>query len=190
MGWFGRARLLAAALGCALGLLCAPLAAVADGSWIDQGGPNWNQAGMAVPAAPPEAAEPPSDPRCAASARWVENANDQAVANAGWHLYGWYESGWGISAVTGLSGFDGMCRPMGFQEFIFVDGVFAGTISPVPMDSRADGSGWVISIGPNEVTAQFNRYTPDDALCCPSAESTVHYTIDRDGGAPVLARTP
>lgn len=32
-----------------------------------------------------------------------------------------------------------MCRPRQSQDFLFVRGMFAGTLSPQPMDSRTDG---------------------------------------------------
>jgi hypothetical protein len=167
-------------------LLATPLAALADGSWIDTPGPNWNAPGMAVPTAP--AFESNDDPRCGADGRWAESPEDQALVQAGWRLYGSYQAGWGVRVITGLSGYDGMCRPLGFQEFVFVDGVFAGTISPVPMDSRTDGSGWVSWLGHDRLTARFNRYTDLDPLCCPSGESVVQYRVERGADGPVLAR--
>jgi hypothetical protein len=186
MSVFARVRWLAAVLfGAGAALL--PLLAAADGAWIDAPGPNWNTPGMAIPAAP--TGDGNADPRCPAVAgRWVENGEDQALVAAGWQLYGGYTAGWGVKVVKALSSYDGMCRPLGYQEFVFVDGTFAGTISQTPMDSRTDGSGDVIALGPDRVTAQFNRYTPQDPLCCPSHESIVQYTIERGGPQPVLAR--
>ncbi len=32
--------------------------------------------------------------------------------------------------VLGRSGVDGMCRPLGYQGFVFVGGRFAGTLAP------------------------------------------------------------
>jgi hypothetical protein len=40
----------------------------------------------------------------------------------------------------GTAGYDGMCRPRQYQDFVFVGSVFAGTLSPQPMDSRTDGA--------------------------------------------------
>ena len=42
--------------------------------------------------------------------------------------------------ISGLAAYDGMCRPLGYQSFVFVDGVFAGTVSPEPMNSRTTGA--------------------------------------------------
>ena len=72
-----------------------------------------------------------------------------------------------------------MCRPLGYQEFVFVDGVFAGTTSPKLMNARTDGSLLETDIkSSTQLTAQFARYTDRDALCCASRTSTVTYRID------------
>src|SRR5918995_476956 len=85
---------------------------------------------LLVPAPPPGAA---LDPRCAHVARTPETAADGQVAAAGWTPFGTYIGGWGVQIVRGLTGVDGMCRPLQYQEFVFVDGMFAGTVSPAPM---------------------------------------------------------
>jgi hypothetical protein len=120
--------------------------------------------------------------------RPAETAEDLAVTNAGWTLVGGYQGGWGIKILIGASGADGMCRPLGFQTFVYVDGQFAGTISPVLMDARTDGVVSRVDLGPGEapLTATFNRYTPADPLCCPSSTSFVQYKIDSSSGLPVL----
>src|SRR5205823_14531931 len=64
---------------------------------------------------------------------------------------------------------------------------FAGTMSPVLMDSRADGSLVARGQEPGDVVfGEYNRYAPDDPLCCPSAKSRARFKIDRRGSAPVL----
>lgn len=157
----------------------------ADGSWIDGPRANWNRPGMEVPKAPPM--DPVVDARCLGQGRPPETYADEVVAGAGWTLYGYYKAGWGIVAVKALSGFDGMCRPMGFQELVFVDGAFAGTISPELMDSRTDGAGEVEHIfGPDGLSASYRRYTPDDPLCCPSGSSAVEFRIERSVAGPLL----
>ena len=120
--------------------------------------------------------------------RWAEGPEDQALVDAGWKLYGSYQAGWGVRVIKALSGHDGMCRPLGFQEFVFADGRFAGTISPVVMDSRTDGSGRVIGLDQDGLTARFSRYSPEDPLCCPSGESMVQYDLERGDAGPVLVR--
>jgi LppP/LprE lipoprotein len=158
---------------------------LADGSWLDQPLANWNSPGMELWAAP--ASGGPTNPNCADQGRPAETDADAAVAEAGWTVYGSYTGGWGVLVVRGLSGLDGMCRPLGYQEFVFVDGVLAGTLSPMPMDSRTDGAGDLAALqNADELTATFQRYAPTDPACCPSSQRSVTYTIDRSGPAPVL----
>jgi hypothetical protein len=166
-------------------LTASAMPARADGSWLDQPLANWNMAGAALPAPPPEEAV---NPMCGQDARPAETAEDQAVSDAGWTLFGAYQGGWGITVVSGLSGYDGMCRPFGYQFFVFVNGIFAGTISPEPMNSRFDGAATIVRLeGQGRITAQFSRYSDSDPLCCPSRISYVSYGFDDSQGTPVLA---
>jgi hypothetical protein len=181
----------------ALGLVSAfpPMVAQAQSSWLDQQAPaSWNTPGMAVPTAPAMAAN--DDPRCQETQRPAETAEDAAVEGAGWKLFREYQAGWGVRLVWGLVSYDGMCRPFGYQAFVFVDGAFAGTVSPEPMASRADGSvGDVNVLRPNApppasaFSATFNRYSDTDPLCCPSRRTFVEYRIERGGNSPVLVPT-
>jgi hypothetical protein len=92
-----------------------------------------------------------------------------------------------VALVMALTTVDGMCRPMGFQAFVFVGGKLAGTVSPQPMDSRTDGSAAPIHLTTaSTLTVGFSRYTPADALCCPSKRQIVTYTIERHGPRPLL----
>jgi hypothetical protein len=156
------------------------------GAWLEQSAPsNWNQPGAAVPMAP--APEGDVDPRCSAQERPAASPEDDQVVAAGWRLFNAARVGWGLWVVDGLVEYDGMCRPIQFQTFVFADGQLAGTLSPAPMDSRTDGVGRVLYVSaPGAVTAAFVRYLPTDPLCCPSSNFTVEYTVDRSGGAPLL----
>lgn len=163
----------------------APGSAGADGSWLDGPVVNWNQPGMTVPTAPPR--DPAVNPRCFE----VENAPDsrpeQIVVGAGWTLAGSRFAGLSPEMVLGTSNFDGMCRPMQFQVFVFVNNQFAGTMSPVLMDSRTDGVLTGRELRPNDVIGGiYQRYKPEDPLCCPSGRSRAVFQIDRSGAAPVL----
>jgi hypothetical protein len=159
----------------------------ADGAWLDDTPlVPWNAAGMPVPAAPLPPGLPPDAPQCGGGDRPPEIVEDSLIVQAGWVLFGSYEGGWGAKLLWGLTGYDGMCRPMGYQQFVFVDGVFAGTMSPVPMNSREDGSLASSHIGQDRLSAEFNRYTPSDPLCCPSSTTVVEYRIDRIDGNPVV----
>jgi hypothetical protein len=162
-----------------------PGLAAADGSWLDQPLNNWNQPGQDVPQAPPM--DPSTNPQCLTLNRGAETDADQALSDAGWTLFSSYNAGWGTVIVRGLSGYDGMCRPLGYNVFVMVDGQYAGTISPNLMDSRTDGVGDVLFFATQDnVSALFQRYTPTDPLCCPSGHATVLYHIDRTDQGPVL----
>jgi predicted secreted protein len=159
--------------------------ASADGSWLDGPRTNWNQAGLEIPQAPPM--EPALDPRCPSQLEPPSTPEGDMLTAKGWTVFGNDIAGEGVRAVKGLSGYDGMCRPMGFQEFVFVDGMFAGTISPVLMNSRDDGVGGIDRVlGPDSIHARFLRYGPGDPLCCASGSADVTYKIDRSGPAPLL----
>jgi LppP/LprE lipoprotein len=171
-----------------LALLAAllPAPAAADGSWLDQPLSNWNQPGMDLPQATP--VDPNTEnPQCLGQGRPPETDADQALANAGWTLFSSYAAGWNTYVVRGLSGYDGMCRPLGFNVFVFVDGQFAGTIAPNAMDSRSDGVGDLrVFAAQNYLAAEFQRYAPTDPLCCPSGHASVVYGIQHTPNGPVL----
>lgn len=158
-------------------------------SWLDASAPTgWNVANADVPAAP---AMPAGDARCRATARPAQVDADKRVQDRGWQLVGAFQGGWQVIVVRGAAGHDGMCRPLQYQDFVFVDGAFAGTLSPAPMDSRTDGalSGVSLSSG-TRLTAEYTRYTSSDALCCPSRITRVVFEIPKSGPVrPVSADT-
>jgi hypothetical protein len=164
--------------------------AQADGSWLDQPPQGWNQPGQAVPAAP--SGFYGADAMCVAQERPPETAQDQALVSAGWHhLIDAYQGGWGVMLVGGSAGYDGMCRPNGYQFFVFMNGQFAGTLSPDVMDARSDGSGQVQWMyGPSNIAASFVHYLPEDPLCCPSGGSViVYYAVTDTPAGPVVNPT-
>jgi hypothetical protein len=165
--------------------LMAPVALSAQGwSWLDGNLASWNAPGRAIPTAPYLGAP---DPRCAARERPAETIEDNSLLSAGWRLFLPYQRGWNVTLAAGLAGYDGMCRPMSYQHFVFVDGIFAGTIAPAPMDSRFDGAAGTVSLWYADLlTAEFRRYTPNDPLCCPSSSTHVEYTILNTPAGPVL----
>ena len=161
--------------------------------WLDDENPvAWNEAGAPVPAGPRLG---DVDPNCAAQARPAELAEDRLVVDQGWRLDGGYQGGWGIILINATADYDGMCRPIGHQTFVFVDGVFAGTLAPEPMNSRTDGTLFQAflqqTVDGLEVIAQYARYTANDPLCCSSRTTTVTFAIDRAGPVvrPVSAFT-
>jgi hypothetical protein len=87
--------------------------------------------------------------------------------------------------IVGTYNYDGMCRPRQYQEFVFARGIFAGTLSPHPMDSRTDGAVGRITIqADGRVRAEYLRYDAKDPLCCPSRITTVVFDVQKE--PPVL----
>jgi hypothetical protein len=156
-------------------------------SWLDGPVANWNSPGMAVPKAPDAAYEPPAG-MCAAQGQPPAPISDaeKAVVAAGWRRVTTEAQWWGGTLVYAQQSVDGMCRPMQFQYFIFVDGKLAGTVSPVPMNSRTDGVGIVDSLRRDGIDVNYARYTDSDPLCCPSSDVIVRFTIERPEAGPVL----
>ena len=149
-------------------------------SWLDEPKPaSWNEPGMRVPVAPPVLGT--ADPRCRDLARPPELEEDTRLRNQGWDLVGAYQGGWRILVIRGTAGYDGMCRPRHYQDFVFVRGVFAGTLSPQAMDSRTDGAlGRVFLQSANRLTAEYARYAASDPLCCPTRTTRVIFDIAND----------
>ena len=133
-------------------------------SWLDRplAGSGWNAPGGSLPLAP--AAPGELDPDCAATARPAETPEEQQVVAAGWRLFDAYQGGWGSRLVFGTSVYDGMCRPNGYQAFVFAGNSFAGTLAPEPMDSRTDGALgsvlWTAPPPPGASAALQARYRP------------------------------
>jgi len=160
------------------------------GFWLDQQKPtNWNKPGAAVPKTRSQI-DPSELTRCKTTLRPATSPEDRQVTQAGWKLFGSLQVFGSTTLVRGLSGFDGMCRPRGYQEFVFVDGKFAGTLSPSPMDSRTDGAtGTIYLFRATNLNVEFSRYKAEDPLCCPSSKSMVDYQIERRGSQPLVVPT-
>lgn len=168
-------------------VLFSGLAASAQTSWLDRPlDRNWNRGDGVVPNAPRTLA--PIDARCRDQIRNPESVADRAVTRAGWSLFGAAQIYGAVTVVNGMSGTDGMCRPMLHNTFVFVGSRFAGTLSPEPMNSRTDGALSEATLTrPGEIVAEYTRYTSNDALCCPSQTSTVNFTVGTDSRAVVRA---
>ena len=177
------------ALGVGLAVILA--AGPAAAAWLDADTPDqWSSRDGAVPPAPK--VDGNDDPRGRETERPAETREDRALTARGWRLFREYLGGWGIRVVWALSGYDGMCRPLGYQVFVFAGGKLAGTLSPTAMNSRTDASltslqllGPRASDGPT-ITATFHRYAESDPLCCPTRRTAVQYRVDRSQRAPVL----
>jgi heat shock protein HslJ len=163
----------------------------AQDSWLDRPLANWNRQSGGLPQLPqPSTPQEVSADKCRQlQVRQPASAAEKALMRRGWMLYGPVYSYDLTRIVTALSGFDGMCRPLGYQAFVYWEGRYAGTLSPVTMDSRKDGALTEIHLSsPTTFSAEFVRYKVSDAACCPSRESTVVYTLRRDD-IPTLAPT-
>jgi hypothetical protein len=83
-----------------------------------------------------------------------------------------------------------MCRPDLYQDFVFVNGKFAGTISPTLMNARSDGGAVKIAFpAAVKILVEFSRFTDKDPLCCPSRISEGTFEIRYEGGKPVVVLT-
>jgi hypothetical protein len=149
-------------------------------SWLDESKPaSWNTLGAAIPSAPKM--EKMVDPRCETHTRVPESEADKQLTDLGWELIGGYQGGWGILVIQGAAGYDGMCRPRAYQDFVFLRGVFAGTLSPSTMDARGDGALNRVTLQDGRrLVAEYARYTAADALCCPSRITNVVFEIASD----------
>jgi hypothetical protein len=157
------------------------------GAWLDAPLTNWNTRLTSIPRAAMTNGAQPMDPRCTETQRSGHSPEDKLLTAAGWKLFGEQQQFDDVSLVMALSTADGMCRPLGYQGFVFVGGKLAGTVSPRPMDSRMDGSSAPIHLAStSRLTVGFNRYTESDALCCPSKRQIVTYKIERTGPRPLL----
>jgi heat shock protein HslJ len=150
----------------------------------------WNTPGQPIPSAPKS--QGTADARCRDASRPAQLPEDRQVRDRGWDLVGAYQGGWQIVVIGGGAGYDGMCRPRQYQEFVFVRGAFAGTLSPRPMESRTDGALSRVSLqSATRLTAEYARYAESDALCCPSRTTRVTFDVASDGPVvrPVSAST-
>jgi hypothetical protein len=191
MCWTGRRMVLLLAAVVLLGLPLPQLAfAEYDGGWIDTPGATWNAGGMPIPKAP--AFNPATDPRCLEQLKAADSDAGRAVEAAGWKIYIGDLTDGSVRIVRGLAGFDGMCRPMEYQAFAFTTSTppqFIGTLSPTAMGSRTDGALIQLElVNMDRIIGRYARYTNQDALCCPSAVSTVTFRVGQSGTNSVLSR--
>jgi uncharacterized lipoprotein YbaY len=164
-----------------LSILALSICAFGQTSWLDRPlSVNWNNANGVVPNAP--ATLVAIDARCRGQIRNPSSLADRAVTRAGWSLFGAAQVYDNVTMVNAMASTDGMCRPTLFNTFVFVGNRFAGTLAPDVMNAREDGSLRDATLADsNTINAEFNRYSPNDALCCPSQQSNVTYRIT--GGA-------
>ena len=167
----------------------AVLSQPSSSSWLERKPlNNWNRPTASIPKAPNR--NFPNTDQCKHQIRTPSTPEERAVNAAGWTITkvrGETQSSGDLVLVIGQVAFDGMCRPVQYQQFVFVKGVFAGTISPNLMNSRSDGNLIQTSIQtPFRLRAEFSRYTAKDALCCASRTSEVIYRIDQVNKRPLV----
>jgi heat shock protein HslJ len=151
-------------------------------SWLDRPLTSWNRVDRSFPKLPrPLADSAEIDKRCLAQVRPPTSPAENALVRQGWKLYGSVQSYGLTQVITATSGFDGMCRPIQYHAFVYWEGRYAGTLSPVPMDSRTDGAIANIRLtSTTSLSAEFYRYRQTDPFCCPSGISTVLFNLKPD----------
>jgi LppP/LprE lipoprotein len=162
-------------------------------SWLDTKIKPWNRAGGTIPKVKPAFDSDLKDlkNRCDASRqRPTDSPEVRAVGGRGWIVFKSQSDFHGIVIVSAQQDYDGMCRPLGYQDFVFVNGVFAGTLSPKAMNAREDGASVSQAfLGDGKISAEFVRYNEKDPLCCPSRISEVTYEIQTSGTKPLVVVT-
>jgi hypothetical protein len=95
-----------------------------------------------------------------------------------------------IEIVGGMSDATDACAPASFNFFVFVAGIYAGTLSPVDMTTGKDGVIGIVRFPPGDViTAEFVRYGVTDTECCPSGRARVTYKVARTPAGAVIVPT-
>jgi hypothetical protein len=147
----------------------------------------WNRPGGAIPNAPENADREEIPKICMEGRPLPKTAQERAAARAGWMLFATFDDRHGLTVIGAAANFDGMCRADQYQDFVFVNGKFAGTLSPKPMGARSDGSSITITFpATGKIVATFDRYVPRDPLCCPSRISEGEYAIGERAGNPIV----
>ena len=171
----------------------AQVSAPDDTGWLDRPLTNWNRAGAPLPRAPQGRSASELLTRCPLPGAQPSSAAARQLTTVGWLPFLPLDREVAqddVEILAGMSDADGMCRPMGYQLFVFVGGTFAGTLSPQPMNLRADQSSGALRLLRDDiVSAEFLRFTSKDALCCPSAHAQVRYRIYCQQTPPLVVPT-
>ena len=161
-------------------------------SWLDRPLTVWNKPGTSVPSPAQKPAQPATIVKRCSLTSPTPATGASALATAGWIPYLHQDravSRDGVDIIGGLTDAGAACEPTGFNLFVFVNGRFAGTLSPVPMTTSRDGvAGAVRLVSANGLTTEFARFAPGDLDCCPSTRVRVTYRIDR-GDQPTIVAT-
>jgi hypothetical protein len=140
-----------------------------------------------IPNAPKIDADIPSIDRCKEQLREAKTLQERAIIKAGWELFGSVQTYNETTVITAMSGVDGMCRPLGYQAFVFVEEQFAGTLSPQVINSRTDGDiSRIFLTSSSSLFVEYKRYNESDPLCCASGMSRVSFKIEPKQAKPLL----
>jgi hypothetical protein len=158
-----------------------------DGSWLDAPVADWKASTDFA-----RGQREGSNPKCDPETRSPRTEAERLLANAGWMFKPRVSASSRnprrtIEIVRGFRQFDGECRPLQEQAFVFVNDRLIGTLSPNLMHYRSDGglADAEVDIS-GEIRARFFRYSPGDSLCCPSRESLAVYSVTSQGNTYVL----
>lgn len=149
--------------------------------WLDMKPlPNWNSRKRVILETKKMAAAELK--RCSTSVRQPSLPQDFLLTKMNWTLTGAAQVFGNTAVITTAEGFDGMCRPLKYETYVFVGNKLAGGLTPGPENSRADGS--IINVNlysETDLSAEFARYRDSDALCCPNKTERVTYKVKPDG---------
>lgn len=178
------------ALACVLSAGGGTAAQPAAESWLDRPLASWNEPVRPIPSAT-QAGETIAEmtKRCNLVVR-RDTAAERAMADAGWHPYLHVDREIverDVEIIGAMTGADGMCRPSGYNIFVFVAGRFAGTLAPLAMRGSGEGTVGAVRLGADDtILAEFARYDEGAPACCPSGRVRVRYRIDRAGPQAVV----
>lgn len=172
-------------------LLPTTVSAQSDTSWLDRPLAAWSHAPGTVPHARAGTESQSALERRCGSSSLTASAAAQAVRNAGWVPFRHFDRAIAREDMEILGGMTEAaspgCEPTMFNLFVFVGGIFAGTISPIVMGQGRDGvAGAVRVTAADALTAEFARYMAKDTECCPTSRVRVTYRIERAGPQPTL----
>ena len=158
--------------------------------WLDVPLTNWNDAAKIPVAAVTDTETVAQVARRCGLPLLRETPAERILADTGWLAYLHVDRQIvqrDVEILAGMTAADAMCRPVNFNVFVFVGGVFAGTLSPVHMTSRTDGAIGAVRLSIDDaISAEFARFQDTDALCCPSSRVSIRYRIDRAARTPVV----
>ena len=100
--------------------------------WLDAAPRQWNKPGADIPRVRKSFSDDDEfiQKQCLPGVKQPVTPEARTVVAKGWFLAAETNDNRGIVIVSGMQDFDGMCRPMRYQDFVFVNGKYAGTLSP------------------------------------------------------------